>query len=274
MRAITRADAISYASNLDKLFQSQDTKASLDLATQNWNQYDPAPSINSIMVGIDSSYNTAEISTLPLNAADVVAIDKFGEVVFEEASVGLNFSDVESTILEVKAVIQTILSKKPDRIAVDGSAYSAASNPVLWEMYQPHMDKLLDGTVCFISKSSLSKLNFHGPLTDAFYFSKGTSKAGFSSPIVDRKYSNCKAITSSFIRLADNTPLLKLELVGEHTADEVKNVINDISQAPIGGYPYELVLAHQECLITKEDMNEIVSICGLSGNEISRQVLK
>ena len=269
-----RDSANEFAPKLDTLLESQDTRASIQIAKEIWNSFKSIPSINHTMYGIDSSYGDAELSVLPLSAADAVAIDKFGNKVFEEASIGPHFTNIESSMLEIKAAIHTLLTKKPDRIAIDGSAYSAASNPVLWEMYRPHMDKLLDGTVCFISKSSLSMLNIHGPLTDAFYFTKGTSLAGFSNPVIDRKYSNCKAITSSFIRLADNTPLLKLELVGEHTADEVKNVINDISQAPIGGYPYELVLAHQECLITKEDMNEIVSICGLSANEISRQVLK
>jgi len=263
---------MSFAQKFDKLIQSTDTIASMKIAERNWNPFKPIKSTNSTMTAVDGSIHHTDVSGLPITVQHAVAVDKFGTVGFEDTKVGFDL-DEELIFLETKAVIHTLL-KKPDRILADGSIYTIASQPALWEMYQQYMDELLNTTVCFISKSSLSKMSIKGPLTDAFYFSKGTSSAGFSNPIIDRKYSNCKAITSSFIRLADNAPLVKLELVGEHTEDEIKNVMNDISSTQIGGYPYELVLAHQQCLITKEDMDEIVSICGLSANEISRQVLK
>ena len=68
--------------------------------------------------------------------------------------------------------------------------------------------------------------------------------------------------------MSDSTPIIKLEFLGEGYGDgEVKSVINKLFKTSVGGYPYALKLAHNNCKISDKELGKMVSLLGLS-NEI------
>ena len=272
MRNQLRNSAIRQTKSFEKFISNATNTATLNIAKNNWTNYTPRPSQKKV-AGIDSSRNTANLSVLPLSAVQVVCMTKNGDCIFEKSTIGFDQNpDQVSLILECNAITESV-QKSVDLTLTDGSLYSAASIPSIWEMHTNHMSELLDAKVVFVSKSSLSKLSLQGPLTDGFYYSNATTSPGFSIPTIDKTYSKTKAITSTFVRLSENTPILKIEFLGEQTEDQIKSTMDDMSDVVVGGYPYEFVLAHQQCLIQKADMDELLSIFGLSAQERAREVL-
>ena len=79
---------------------------------------------------------------------------------------------------------------------------------------------------------------------------------------------------SIYARLSDSTPLIKIELLGDnHTEDEVKSILDKLYKASVGGYPYALKLAHNNCKISSADLAKLVSLYGISNEIGSREVL-
>lgn len=272
MRNQLRTTAIQQTKPFEKFISNVTNTATLKIAQNNWIDYTPRTSQKKLCA-IDSSNNTANLSVLPLSAVQSVSMTKNGDCIFEESRIGFDQNpDQESLILECNAITASV-QKSFDLTLVDGALYSAAAIPSIWELHTNHMSELFDAKIVYVSKSSLSKLSLQGPLTDRYYYTNATMSPGFSTPTIDKTYSKTKAITSTFVRLAENTPILKLEFLGEHDENQIKSTINDMSQTVVGGYPYELVLAHQECLIQNQDMNELLSIFGLSAQERAREVL-
>ena len=65
-----------------------------------------------------------------------------------------------------------------------------------------------------------------------------------------------------------------MELFGAgHTDNDVIQVLNRIYKNSIGGYPYSLKLAHNNCKISGNDLVKLASIHGLSNEIGSREVL-
>ena len=59
-----------------------------------------------------------------------------------------------------------------------------------------------------------------------FYYNHVTNNPGFSKLFVEKKYGSDKVISSTFVRLSDSTPIIKLEFLGEqHDEDEIKSVM-------------------------------------------------
>ena len=97
---------------------------------------------------------------------------------------------------------------------------------------------------------------------------------GFSKIFVEKKYGSDKVISSTFVRLSDSTPIIKLEFLGEqHDENEIKSVMNKLYKTSIGGYPYALKLAHNNCKISDKELAKMVSLLGLSNEIGSREVL-
>jgi NurA-like 5'-3' nuclease len=101
-----------------------------------------------------------------------------------------------------------------------------------------------------------------------------TKSPGFSRIHVEKRYGKDKVIASTFVRLSDSTPIIKLEFLGEnHNQEEIKSVMNKLYNSSVGGYPYALKLAHNNCKISDKELSKMESLLGL-GNEIgSREVL-
>jgi NurA-like 5'-3' nuclease len=101
-----------------------------------------------------------------------------------------------------------------------------------------------------------------------------TKNPGFSKTFVEKKYGKDKIISSTFVRLSDSTPIIKLEFLGEnHDQVEIKSVMNKIFTNSVGGYPYALKLAHNNCKISDRELSKMVSLLGLSNEVGSREVL-
>ena len=81
-------------------------------------------------------------------------------------------------------------------------------------------------------------------------------------------------ISSTFVRLSDSLPLIKIELLGDtHSEEEIKTLLNKLYKNSVGGYPYALKLAHNNCKISGRDLAKLVSLHGLSTQIGSREVL-
>ncbi|MCH8975549.1 MAG: DNA double-strand break repair nuclease NurA, partial [Thaumarchaeota archaeon] len=88
------------------------------------------------------------------------------------------------------------------------------------------------------------------------------------------KYGSDRIIASIFARLSDSTPLIKLEFLGkDHSEDEIKSVLDKLHKNSVGGYPYVLKLAHNNCKISNSDLVKLVSLYGLKTEIGSREVL-
>ena len=98
--------------------------------------------------------------------------------------------------------------------------------------------------VIFIAKTSNTKKQFEnlGSLAgDIFYYNHVTNSPGFSKIFVEKKYGSDKIISSTFVRLSDSTPIIKLEFLGDQYGDvEIKSMMNKLYKTSVGGYPYAL----------------------------------
>jgi NurA-like 5'-3' nuclease len=130
--------------------------------------------------------------------------------------------------------------------------------------------------VIFISKTSNTQVQFSDlepKAGDIFYYNHATRAAGFSKPFVDRFRG--KQICSVYARLSDSTPLIKIEMLGaNHTEDEIKSILDKIYKNSVGGYPYALKLAHNNCKISSADLAKLVSLYGISNEVGAREVLE
>jgi NurA-like 5'-3' nuclease len=131
--------------------------------------------------------------------------------------------------------------------------------------------------VIFIAKTSNTKKQFENLESlagDIFYYNHVTNKPGFSKIFVEKKYGTDKVISSTFVRLSDSTPIIKLEFLGKQYGDnEIKSVMNKLYKTSVGGYPYALKLAHNNCKISDKELAKMVSLLGLSNEIGSREVL-
>jgi len=107
------------------------------------------------------------------------------------------------------------------------------------------------------------------------YYNHATTSPGFSKIHEDSKFGNGMIISSVFSRLAESLPLIKIELLGSgYTNDDFKLILNKILKNSIGGYPYALKLAHNNCKISGKDLTKLASIHGLSNEIGSRAILE
>ena len=164
-----------------------------------------------------------------------------------------------------------------DLVLMDGSLYSQfmTRQASLTQLMIESIKKR--NNIVFISKTSNTRKQFEdlGAIAgDIFYYNHATTTPGFSKIFEDSKFGNDKIITSVFARLADSLPLIKVELFGAgHTDNDVIQVLNRIYKNSIGGYPYSLKLAHNNCKISGNDLVKLASIHGLSNAIGSREVL-
>ena len=87
-------------------------------------------------------------------------------------------------------------------------------------------------------------------------------------------YEENAVICSSFMRLAECTPLLKIELFGAgHDECRIKDVIDHIVKNNVYGYPYSLRMAHDTCKVSGEDMQRFSHMYGLCNETSSKDVL-
>ena len=246
-------------------------------AKENWVEYKPQKE-EIISAGIDSSFNSTKFQGAELWAVTAVSIKSDGEIIADLHDFGLDTSpELASMASKMEIEACNISIDKADLVLMDGSLYSQfmTRQASLTQLMIESIKKR--NNVVFVSKTSNTRKQFEdlGAIAgDIFYYNHATSTPGFSKIFEDSKFGNDKIITSVFARLADSLPLIKVELFGAgHTDNDVIQVLNRIYKNSIGGYPYSLKLAHNNCKISGNDLVKLASIHGLSNEIGSREVL-
>ena len=270
-------DAIINRERILSILRGPKFEQILQKARENWIEFTPTKEEVS-MAGIDSSFNNTKFQGIELWATTAVSIKSDGEVLVDLHDSGLGSDTDLSRIaskMEIDACEQTV--DRVDLVLMDGSLHSQ------FMTRQSSLDALVVKTmkkrnnVIFIAKTSNTKKQFEslGSLAgDIFYYNHITKGPGFSKIFVEKKYGSDKVISSTFVRLSDSTPIIKLELLGnDHNEIEIKSLLNKLYKTSVGGYPYSLKLAHNNCKISDKELAKMVSLLGLSNEIGSREVL-
>jgi hypothetical protein len=247
-------------------------------AKANWIEYRPIKDEVSI-AGIDSSFNSVKFQGAEMWAVTAVSIKSNGEIISDLHDFGLGFTDSDISSMASKMEIQACEQSVDvtDLVLMDGSLYSQfmTRQSSLIGMVLKVMNKKKN--VVFISKTSNTRAQFekfNSIAGDIFYYNHATNTPGFSKLFKDPKYGKDKVISSTFVRLSDSLPLIKIELLGDaHKEEEIKTLLNRLYKNSVGGYPYALKLAHNNCKISGRDLAKLVSLHGLSSEIGSREVL-
>lgn len=249
----------------------------LQKARENWVEYTPEKH-ESVIAGIDSSFNNTKFQGIELWASTAVSIKSDGDILVDLHDSGLG-SDIDlsriASKMEIEACEKTVESV--DLVLMDGSLHSQ------FMTRQASLDALVvkimkkKDNVIFIAKTSNTKKQFEkldSLAGDIFYYNHITKSPGFSKLFIEKKYGNGKTIASTFVRLSESTPIIKLEFLGEdHSESEIKSILNKLYKNSVGGYPYALKLAHNNCKISDKELAKMVSLLGLSNEIGSREVL-
>jgi len=246
-------------------------------AKSNWIDFSPTKQ-DVIAAGIDSSFNSTKFQGAELWAVTAVSVKSDGEILVDLHEHGLDSNPELASLasrMEIDACQESV--DKADLVLMDGSLYSqflTRQKPLANSLVNTITKK---NNVIFISKTSNTKKQFEnlGAIAgDIFYYNHATISPGFSKIHEDTKFGNDMIISSVFARLAESLPLIKIELLGSGYADnDFKFILNKILNNSIGGYPYALKLAHNNCKISGKDLTKLASIHGLSNEIGSREVL-
>ncbi|MDC0194239.1 DNA double-strand break repair nuclease NurA [Candidatus Nitrosopelagicus sp.] len=270
-------DAIQNREQTLSILKGPQYEKIIQKAKENWVEYKPQKE-DIVSAGIDSSFNSTKFQGAELWAVTAVSIKSDGEIIADLHDFGLDTSPELASMaskMEIEACNMSI--DDADLVLMDGSLYSQfmTRQASLTQLMIKSMKKR--NNVVFISKTSNTRKQFEdlGAIAgDIFYYNHATKTPGFSKIFEDSKFGNDRIITSVFARLADSLPLIKVELFGSgHTDNDVIQVLNRIYKNSIGGYPYSLKLAHNNCKISGNDLAKLASIHGLSNEIGSREVL-
>ncbi len=270
-------DAIINRDKMLSILKGPKFEQILQKARENWVEYSPTKE-EVVSAGIDSSFNNTKFQGIELWATTAVSIKSNGEILVDLHDSGLGSDTDLSRIaskMEIDACERTV--DLVDLVLMDGSLHSQ------FMTRQSFLDALVvkimkkRDNVIFIAKTSNTKKQFEslGSLAgDIFYYNHITNSPGFSKIFVEKKYGTDKVISSTFVRLSDSTPIIKLEFLGDHRDnDEIKSAMNKLYKTSVGGYPYALKLAHNNCKISDKELAKMVSLLGLSNEIGSREVL-
>lgn len=270
-------DAILNRDKMLSILKGPKFEQILQKARDNWCEFAPTKE-EVVTAGIDSSFNNTKFQGIELWATTAVSIKSDGEILVDLHKSGLGSADDISSIaskMEIEACEKTVDSV--DMVLMDGSLHSQlmTRQASLGSSIVRIMKK--KDNVIFIAKTSNTKKQFEnlGSLAgDIFYYNHVTNKPGFSKIFVEKKYGADKIISSTFVRLSDSTPIIKLEFLGDqHDEDEVRSTMNKLYKTSVGGYPHALKLAHNNCKISDKELAKMVSLLGLSNEIGSREVL-
>ena len=247
-------------------------------AKSNWIDFSPTKQ-DVVAAGIDSSFNSTKFQGAELWAVTAVSVKSNGEILVDLHEHGLDSNTELSSLaskMEVDACIESV--DKTELVLMDGSLHS---HFLKREKPGPLVDAITKKkNVIFISKTSNTKKQFEdlGSIAgDIFYYNHATVTPGFSKIHEEQDLvhsSKAPIISSVFARLAESLPLIKIELLGSgYTDNDFKLILNKILKNSIGGYPYALKLAHNNCTISGKELAKLAGIHGLSNEIGSREIL-
>ena len=271
-------DAIQKREQTLSILKGPEFERIIKQAKSNWIDFSPIKQ-DVTSAGIDSSFNSTKFQGAELWAVTAVSAKSDGEILVDLHDHGLDSNPELASLaskMEIDACIESI--DKTDLVLMDGSLYSqfltrqkSLSNSLVNAITKRN-------NVVFISKTSNTKKQFEnlGAIAgDIFYYNHATVSPGFSKIHEDLKFGNDMVISSVFARLAESLPLIKIELLGSgYGSDDFKLILNKILKNSVGGYPYALKLAHNNCKISNKDLAKLASIHGLSNEIGSRDILE
>ncbi len=271
-------DAIQKREQTLSILKGPEFERIIKQAKSNWIDFSPIKQ-DVTSAGIDSSFNSTKFQGAELWAVTAVSAKSDGEILVDLHDHGLDSNPELASLaskMEIDACIESI--DKTDLVLMDGSLYSqfftrqkSLSNSLVNAITKSN-------NVVFISKTSNTKKQFEnlGAIAgDIFYYNHATVSPGFSKIHEDSKFGNDMVISSVFARLAESLPLIKIELLGSgYGSDDFKLILNKILKNSVGGYPYALKLAHNNCKISNKDLAKLASIHGLSNEIGSREILE
>lgn len=272
-------EAIKNRDNILSILKGPKYEQIVERARQKWIAYAPKKQ-DAVLAGIDSSFNSTKFQGMELWVVTAVGIKSDGTIIDDLhrqglGRVGMDLSRLASE-MEVDVCKKAVDSA--DIVMMDGSLYSqfmtrqAGLTPAIVRVITKR------NNVIFVAKTSNTNVQFSdlgSQAGDIFYYNHATKTPGFSKIFVDREFGRDKAISSIYARLSDSTPLIKIEMLGDsHTEDEVKSVLDKLYKTSVGGYPYALKLAHNNCKISGADLTKLVSLYGISNEIGSREVLE
>ena len=271
-------DAIQKREQTLSILKGPEFEQIIKQAKSNWIDFSPTKQ-DVTSAGIDSSFNSTKFQGAELWAVTAVSAKSDGEILVDLHDHGLDSNPELVSLaskMEIDACIESV--DKTDLVLMDGSLYSqfltrqkSLSNSLVNAITKRN-------NVVFISKTSNTKKQFEnlGAIAgDIFYYNHATVSPGFSKIHVDTKFGNDMVISSVFARLAESLPLIKIELLGSgFDNDDFKLILNKILKNSVGGYPYALKLAHNNCKISNKDLAKLASIHGLSNEIGSRDILE
>ena len=247
-------------------------------AKSNWIDFSPTKQ-DVTAAGIDSSFNSTKFQGAELWAVTAVSVKSDGEILVDLHEHGLDSNTELSSLaskMEIDACIESV--DKTELVLMDGSLYSQflTRQKSLTDSLVSTITK--KNNVIFISKTSNTKKQFEdlGAIAgDIFYYNHATVSTGFSKIHEDSRFGKNMIISSVFARLVESLPLIKIELLGSgYTDNDFKSILNKILKNSVGGYPYALKLAHNNCKISSKDLAKLAGIHGLSNEIGSREILE
>jgi NurA-like 5'-3' nuclease len=246
----------------------------LSEASSRWVPYEPSPE-KCESAGVDSSWNKRSFQGLHLYVVDAVAVTSSNKILAAEwdhdiaSSARADF--LESKAMAMEASVAQKAAGKVDVVCVDGSLVSrllqstteAASGVV--KRY---------GNSIFVSKSSERRLQFGNMGSragDIYYYGHAGKGAGFSVP-VETQFRHA-ALYEVYARLRDHTPIIRIEILGATSRQEMTRILDRLRHHSVAGYPYCLKLAHTTCKISNEDIDRLTSILSLQHEQGARDAL-
>ncbi|MDE1828998.1 MAG: DNA double-strand break repair nuclease NurA [Thaumarchaeota archaeon] len=271
-------DALKKREEARSIFKGEKFDRIIQTARENWVDYEPQKKEADI-AGIDSSYNSTKFQGLELWVVTGVSIKSDGTIITEIHNQGLGQPspelETQASKMEVEACASSV--DKADLVVLDGSLYSQflTRQTSLGSSITSSIKKR--NNVVFISKTSSARKQFErlGAVAgDIFYYNHALKRPGFSKIFVDNELGPGKVVSYVYARLRDSTPLIKIELLGSGiNENEMKSLLDKLTKNSVGGYPYSLKLAHENCKITNSDLSRLVSLYGLANEVGSREVL-
>ena len=274
-------DAIKKRDETLSILKGPEFERIIKQAKSNWVEFSPTKQ-DVVTAGIDSSFNSTKFQGAELWAVTAVSVKSNGDILVDLHENGLDSSTELTSLaskMEVDACIESV--DQADLVLMDGSLYSEFFTRQK-SLINPLVDAIKkNNNVIFISKTSNTRKQFEhlGAIAgDIFYYNHATKTPGFSKIHEDTRFKTRgevdDSISSVFARLAESLPLIKIELFGSgHTNNDFKLILNKILKNSVGGYPYALKLAHNNCKISGKDLAKLAGIHGLSNEVGSREVL-
>ena len=246
----------------------------LSEASSRWVPYEPAAE-KCESAGVDSSWNKRAFQGLHLYVVDAVAVTSANKILAAEwdhdivGSARAEF--LESKAMAMEASVAQKAAGNVDIVCVDGSLVSR-----LLKSTADAASEVLKryGSSIFVSKSSESKLQFGdmgSRAGDIYYYGHAGKGAGFSIP-VETQFRHAP-LYEVYARLRAHTPMVRIEVLGATSKQEITKILDRLRYHSVAGYPYCLKLAHNNCKISNEDIDRLASIFSLQHEQGARDAL-